>query len=582
MNDSVTNSRFRYLIVLCAFSAALVLPFLHLKPFYSKGEPREALVPQQMLRTGNWILPERYGERIATKPPMAHWLMAAASLPAGRVSEGSARLPSALLSIAALLAFYWTASGALGSRQAFLAGVLLLGSVEWHRASLTARVDMTLTAFLLLSLLQLYRWAENGAKKFPFLAILLLAAAFLTKGPVGVVLPLAAVSIYLWLQGASVLRIGWLCAKTGIPAALIASVWYVLAYRQGGSEFLSTVFSENVARFTGTMAEDGDPHAHSFLYLLGTVFLGMLPWTGLLLFMQRPQRFHLKGLWSRIRAAAHSSAADRFLLFSAVVIVEMLLFYAVPASKRSVYLLPIYPFLCVFVARGVNALQATRPRRVQAALAVLAAAVLVVSSAVIVLFLWAPDPALFISRPDKLREVEYFRGVVRELGANLPWYGTVLLWLPGVCALSALLLRGGRLYAPLALGSFFAILLTVNGVVLPGFAAAVSGKQFAEEARAKIHDGEMLVAYRVEAYGVDFYMGGAIRSEDLKDCPAGGCAVLLKKADLESLRHDAGTDAAVEVLTESQHGVGKFKDVMLLARVTGCLPFHPPAGPAVH
>ncbi len=33
--------------------------------FYTKGEPREAMVAQSMVRTGEYILPKVYGEEIA-------------------------------------------------------------------------------------------------------------------------------------------------------------------------------------------------------------------------------------------------------------------------------------------------------------------------------------------------------------------------------------------------------------------------------------------------------------------------------------------------------------------------------------
>ena len=38
-------------------SVLVVVPFLGETIFYSKGEPREAIVALSMLESGNWILP---------------------------------------------------------------------------------------------------------------------------------------------------------------------------------------------------------------------------------------------------------------------------------------------------------------------------------------------------------------------------------------------------------------------------------------------------------------------------------------------------------------------------------------------
>ena len=42
-------------------SVLVVVPFLGETIFYSKGEPREAIVALSMLESGNWILPVNYG-----------------------------------------------------------------------------------------------------------------------------------------------------------------------------------------------------------------------------------------------------------------------------------------------------------------------------------------------------------------------------------------------------------------------------------------------------------------------------------------------------------------------------------------
>ena len=108
--------------------------------FSTKGEPREAAVAVSMLETGNWVLPQVYADEFAYKPPLAHWLMAAASLPQGYVSEFTSRLPSALAFIM-LIGFTLVFFGKrLRFQQAFIATLLLITCIEIHRAAMTTRV----------------------------------------------------------------------------------------------------------------------------------------------------------------------------------------------------------------------------------------------------------------------------------------------------------------------------------------------------------------------------------------------------------------------------------------------------------
>ena len=65
-------------------SVLVVVPFLGETIFYSKGEPREAIVALSMLESGNWILPVNYGTDIAYKPPFFYWSIAAVSSLFGR------------------------------------------------------------------------------------------------------------------------------------------------------------------------------------------------------------------------------------------------------------------------------------------------------------------------------------------------------------------------------------------------------------------------------------------------------------------------------------------------------------------
>lgn len=174
------NKQFIILAVVCVVT---LLPFMGLTDFHTKGEPREAIVAYSMIETGNWTLPVNNGGDIAYKPPLFHWCIAALSSIAGKVTEYTSRMPSALALIAMVLGGFLFYAKRRGASVALLMGLITLSNFEVHRAGMNCRVDMMLTAFIVLALYQLYRWCEKGQKGFPWIATLFMGCATLTKYP---------------------------------------------------------------------------------------------------------------------------------------------------------------------------------------------------------------------------------------------------------------------------------------------------------------------------------------------------------------------------------------------------------------
>src|SRR5215472_13773254 len=72
-------------------------------PFYTRGEPREALVAREMSRSGEWLVPSRPEGELTRKPPLFYWAAASAMVLFPDRPEFAVRLPSALLGTAGVL-----------------------------------------------------------------------------------------------------------------------------------------------------------------------------------------------------------------------------------------------------------------------------------------------------------------------------------------------------------------------------------------------------------------------------------------------------------------------------------------------
>lgn len=368
-----------YFYLICILSLLSLFLFLGAAWFNTRGEPREAIVAYSMLEHGNWILPVNNGDEIAFKPPLLHWCIAALSWLTGSVTEFTSRFPSALALTLVTLAGFLFYAHRRDAETAFLTALVTLGNFEVHRAGMACRVDMLLAALMAGALYALFRWTEHKERTVPWCAWLCLSGAALTKGPVGVLLPCAVAGVYLLMRGRNLWSATWKLALLAVAAMLPLLSWYALAYQEphGGERFLSLVYEENVLRLLGKMTYAS--HENPWPYNFQTVLAGYLPYTLLVILWLpaawrsvarkwacQPATARRASFTQRLAATAkrgwsHLVHMDDVRLFSLLSIVIIFLFYCVPKSKRSTYLLPIYPFLAYFVAEGLIALRKFRP-----------------------------------------------------------------------------------------------------------------------------------------------------------------------------------------------------------------------------
>jgi 4-amino-4-deoxy-L-arabinose transferase-like glycosyltransferase len=99
----------------------------------SLNEGRRALAIQEMVSSGNWLLPHLNGELYLTKPPLLYWLSSSLGFIWG-VNEWTLRLPSALAAIAVLIMVYRYALQQSGKWAALFAVQLLIANLGFAAA----------------------------------------------------------------------------------------------------------------------------------------------------------------------------------------------------------------------------------------------------------------------------------------------------------------------------------------------------------------------------------------------------------------------------------------------------------------
>jgi 4-amino-4-deoxy-L-arabinose transferase-like glycosyltransferase len=331
---------------------------------------------REMVESGDWLTPRyNYANRFQ-KPVLFYWLVAGTYKVTG-ATEFAARFPAALSGIGLAVLTWFCARRWFGDETGLVAGVVLgtsLGAVAIARLSLP---DLPLALFVSLSIaagIEAFLVPDRPRIGLATLAGAAAGAAFLTKGPVGVVVP------GLVVGGLALIERRWRAfSPLPIAAAAVACVaigvpWYIAMTREHGTAYLESFFvGDNLERF----ATDRFNEPRPLWFYVPIVVAGMLPWSPYF------------ALW-----IGDAAAAVRRRTMPAAVVLRIALWATLPLllftasiGKQPRYILPMLPPLAIGVAaalRGAGTLLPDgRPRVLMRACALATGAVIAVLGAVL-------------------------------------------------------------------------------------------------------------------------------------------------------------------------------------------------------
>jgi 4-amino-4-deoxy-L-arabinose transferase-like glycosyltransferase len=450
MRPGSVSSRDTLLDVFMLVALALMLmgAGLGLRDPWPADEPRFALVAQDMLRSGDWLIPRVGGDLYADKPPFFFWLLASSMVLTGSMRVGFL-LPSLLAGIGATLLVYDLLRRARGREVALAGAFVLLLTFQFTWQMRHAQIDGVLCFLTTLSLYGLLRHVLLGPAPGWFIAGWAVAGlGVITKGvgflPLLVLVPFAILARRGW--PAAVRGVGAL-SLAGIAALLVAiAVWFVpmMLVTSAGGDLLvyrhEILFHQTVTRY----AEAWHHHAPFWYYVTNVIPVMWLPLIAL-----------VPWLWPRWRAALRERDTWVAVLLAWVVIVVV--FFSVSSGKRGLYVLPAVPALAMAAAPWLpELLRARGPRRL-----VFGLGVALVACAAIAALYFAVD-------------TKAAGRIVRDFEVH-PVMPLAVAAVLGAFPLALLRVRDGWLsYA----GVLAAIFVTVGFVVYPRIDAVRSGRAF--------------------------------------------------------------------------------------------------------
>ncbi|CUH94000.1 putative membrane protein [Propionispora sp. 2/2-37] len=312
---------------LCVIIISAFIIFLNLGtlPLLDPDEPVYAETPKEMLQYNEFLSPRIYGEYWYDKPPLYYWLVAGTFNLLG-IHELAARLPSAVMAVACVAMVYAVNRRRFGELAGIFGALILTTSLEFFYLGKAAVTDMTLTLCLTVSLV-------SYMEKRYYLIYLFAALATLTKGPVGLLFPVAIIFLHMFITR-NFSEIKHMHIWTGsLLYCGIAVPWYWFMYVMHGPVFIDTFLGfHNIMRFTSPE----HPEGILWYYYLPVLIVGFFPWISVL-----PQ-----AVLAACKANRREPRTLSFLLTWAVFIFA---FFSISQTKLVSYILPMFPPVAMIV-----------------------------------------------------------------------------------------------------------------------------------------------------------------------------------------------------------------------------------------
>ena len=381
--------------------AAAVVFFTNLGAvgLWDEDEPLYASCAREMLQRGDWVVPTFNGEMFPEKPPLVFWLMMSGFELFG-VTEFAARFWSAVLGVGTALLTYHLGRLLFRAEVGLWAGLIVATSIIFTVSARAATVDSALVFFTTAAILVFVAAGMAKRPKTPvgdtgagadiagpasfvpdsWLALVLfyacLGLAVLTKGPVGFLLPMVMIGLFLLVVNYSrasgnpmrpttrqssrwttvpitlarvfsppnVLRTAWqMRPLTAIVIVGAVSLpWYVwVSLRTEGAWLAEFLGEQNLGRALKPL----QGHSGPFYYYLPAILIGFFPWSVFL----GPS---LAQSVRQIRQRRALPAETVFVLCWLGVFVGL---WSIPSTKLPHYVLTAYPALALLTAVFVDA-----------------------------------------------------------------------------------------------------------------------------------------------------------------------------------------------------------------------------------
>ena len=289
-----------------------------------------ASISCEMLENGDFLQVKHKHQDYLDKPPLLFWLSTFSFYLFG-ISDFAYRLPSFLFSIIGLFATYQLAQRLYDKKIGWIAVLILAHCQAWFLFNHDVRTDTLLAASVITAIWQLVAYIDTEKYKYLVGSSFFLALAMLSKGPIGLMLPVLALGSHFLLKRQWHIFVKWQWLLVFALVMLFLSPMLLGLYQQFGWHGIQFYFWEqSFGRITGGNVWKDET---SYLFFLHTFLWAFLPFTLWALAAVTKNTYHL------IKNKFHSNS-----LHEAITLGGTILPFAVLSLSQ--YKLPHYIFVC--------------------------------------------------------------------------------------------------------------------------------------------------------------------------------------------------------------------------------------------
>ena len=291
------------------------------------SEARYSEIGREMLVGQDWLHPRLLGIQHFHKPPLTYWLVAAGLGLFGPNAAAVRILPIVAVLLQVLLVYGLGQILFRGDRARSLAAAIIYGTLPIVLISaLNVTTDAYLATLELAAAYGILRYYDGGAARWLYLFWIGLGLAFLTKGPVGFVLPLMAVISFYFKQQRTRRPFTKHHALGIVLFVLVGLSWYLYLVAENRAFVRYFLFEHTVERFANAATFNRSKPWWFYVVLAPAT---SLPWSVALI--SRAVRTPWREVPQQWR---------NMLIFWVVV---PLIFFSISKSKLLLYVLPIFP-----------------------------------------------------------------------------------------------------------------------------------------------------------------------------------------------------------------------------------------------
>lgn len=348
MNEVSIQLRYAYCIVL-SIATVTFLSGINL-PIMGIDATQYASISMEMAESGNYLEVMHRGNDYLDKPPLLFWL-SSLSFNLFGIENWSYRLPSLLFIYVGIYATFRLGNLLYSKSVGYIAAMVFATTEAIFIISHDVRTDTILVSSIVFSIWCIVEFLEQEKLKYLILGFIGIGFAMLSKGPIGLMVPVLALSSHFIMrkEWKNFIRWEWLLGICIVTLIISPMVYGLYTQFDSQPEKITTLSSgkrvqgisglgfyfweQSFGRLTGE--SEWKDKSFSYHFFVGTFIWSFLPWT-IIGFI---------ALWNKITTSFRTIKVSEFYTIGAIVLPFIAL--SMSQFKLDHYIYIVYPFIAI-------------------------------------------------------------------------------------------------------------------------------------------------------------------------------------------------------------------------------------------